>query len=115
MSLASFARLYQHGSNVVGLKLRTQCCKAQCTSEQKLICAGDLDKLLGSRLKSVRPTAAVRQTREAADSPVAALRGQLRRVKLEEGVQVTLPTPSSPQDRLGDKIAGASSPQVVCS
>ena len=45
--------------------------------------ADDLDKLLGSRLKSVRPQAELRQSEEAAASPVAALRGQLKRVKLE--------------------------------
>ncbi len=45
--------------------------------------ADDLDKLLGSRLKSVRPQVELRPSEEAAASPVAALRGQLRRVKLE--------------------------------
>lgn len=45
--------------------------------------ADDLDKLLGSRLKSVRPQVELRPGGEAAASPVAALRGQLRRVKLE--------------------------------
>ncbi len=45
--------------------------------------ADDLDKLLGSRLKSVRPQVELRPSNEAAASPVAALRGQLRRVKLE--------------------------------
>ena len=45
--------------------------------------ADDLDKLLGSRLKFVRPQGELRPSEEAAASPVAALRGQLRRVKLE--------------------------------
>ncbi len=45
--------------------------------------ADDLDKLLGSRLKSVRPQVELRPSEEAAASPVAAFRGQLRRVKLE--------------------------------
>ena len=45
--------------------------------------ADDLEKLLGSRLKSVQPQGELRQREEAAASPVAALRGQLRRVKLE--------------------------------
>jgi len=45
--------------------------------------ADDLDKLLGSRLKSVRPQVELRPSEQAAASPVAALRGQLRRVKLE--------------------------------
>ncbi|KAL0043109.1 hypothetical protein WJX79_009421 [Trebouxia sp. C0005] len=45
--------------------------------------ADDLDKLLGSRLKPVRPQVELRPSEETAASPVAALRGQLRRVKLE--------------------------------
>lgn len=45
--------------------------------------ADDLDKLLGSRLKSVRPQVELRPSEEAAASPVAAFRGQLRRVKLK--------------------------------
>ena len=75
--------------------------------------AGDLDKLLGSRLKSVvRPPAEVRQTEEAADSPVVALRGQLRRVKLEEGVEASSSPLRGPQDQ-PSSVAGASSSQVA--
>ena len=74
--------------------------------------ANDLDKLLGSRLKSVRPQAEFRQAEEPAASPVAALRGQLRRVKLE-------PEDASSPSREGlREITGqltASSPQVCSS
>ena len=67
--------------------------------------AGDLDKLLGSRLKSVRPAGRVRQTdrqaEEAAGSPVAALRGQLRRIKLEEGEGAGV---SSPPRAAGSRL-----------
>lgn len=45
--------------------------------------AADLDKLMGSRRKPVPPHRAVEAQRDAADSPVAALRSQLRQVKLE--------------------------------
>ena len=45
--------------------------------------AADLDKLMGSRRKPVPPHRAVETQRDAADSPVAALRSQLRQVKLE--------------------------------
>lgn len=76
--------------------------------------AGDLDKLLGSRLKSVRPAAEVRQTQEGTDSPVATLRGQLRRVKLEEGMQASSPPLKEPHGSLGS-LAGASTSQVACS
>lgn len=91
------------------LKPWLHCCMTQAVDP----CAGDLDKLLGSRLKSVRPAAVVRQAQEA-DSPVSALRGQLRRVKLEEGVEPSSPLPSSPQDRRRGNITGASPSQVAC-
>ena len=72
--------------------------------------ADDLDKLLGSRLKSVRPQGELRQREEAAASPVAALRGQLRRVKLEPEEA------SSPTARPGFELVagrGSDSPAQV--
>ncbi len=66
--------------------------------------AGDLDKLLGSRLKSVRPQAELRPSEEAAASPVAALRGQLRRVKLEPD-EAGLPSARQGQGQVTGGIA----------
>lgn len=45
--------------------------------------SSDLDTLLGSKRKPVQPTKATEADRLAAESPIAGLRSQLRRVKLE--------------------------------
>ena len=58
----------------------------------------DLDRLMGSRLKSVRPRAG-QGGAEAAPSPVASLRGQLRRVKLEPEEELGSPSLHAPQDK----------------
>ena len=74
--------------------------------------SGDLDKLLGSRLKPVRPAAEARQSEEATASPMAALRGQLRKVKLEEGREAASPVSRASKDVLGTS-AGLSPSQVI--
>lgn len=78
--------------------------------------ADDLDKLLGSRLKSVRPLAEVQQTEEAPASPVTALRGQLRRVKLEPEERGS-PLPRGAQEGVAGLVpasAGQVRPATLC-
>ena len=70
----------------------------------------DLDKLLGSRLKSVKKQANLHQAPEAAMSPVAALRSQLRRVKLEPEDASSPPTPFGGREGVSTPLA-----QVRCS
>lgn len=60
----------------------------------------------------MRPAAEVRQTQEGTESPVAALRGQLRRVKLE-GMEASSPLLKDPHGSPGS-LAGVSTSQVAC-
>ena len=68
------------------------------TKAQQAKPANDLDRLMGSRLKSVRPQEGQGEV-ESAPSPVAALRGQLRRVKLEPEEGLGSPGRHGPKDK----------------